>query len=112
MYSSMPRSAEDGNVRRIAVIDPATQSVIYKHVAEREISRAAGPALTGHHIFRHETSYGLFYDTAMVLNAFSLEGQLFYGAAVLYAFDAEGRTVNMPCDHPQPQWLMFGDAEP
>jgi len=100
-------------MQRVAVIDPSSQTVVYKTVPENEIAKAAGPELTGHSVVLHghgaAPSYGLFTGMTPGMPhtaaTFVLNGTTFAGAAVLYAFDAEGQTMNINrIDHPQPVW--------
>jgi hypothetical protein len=96
-------------LRRIAVIEPRNQRLFYKTISDRDISRAAGPELTAHTVIKHnEPSYGLFCNATMQATApeyYGLDGQLCHGPGVLYAFDQEGATVDIPRSHPQPLWL-------
>lgn len=102
-------------MRKIAVINPTTQSVIYKTVPDEDISRAAGPELDRHAVVqRGDTMYGIFTNgishPAVEPEYYALNGALFHGIGVLYAFDDQGRTLNIDHRrHPQPLWL--GDAE-
>jgi len=102
-------------MRKIAVINPTTQSVIYKTVPDEDISRAAGPELDRHSVVARsdDTKYGLFSNAtthpAPEPEYFALNGALCHGTAVLYAFDGQGRTLNISKKlHPKPMWL--GDA--
>jgi hypothetical protein len=98
-------------MRKIAVINPRDRKVIYKTVPDNEISRAAGGHLTSHNIVRHgeNVSYGLFNNgtpSSEIPEYYALNGQLHHGTGVLYAFDQEGRTLNiLPRVHPKPIWL-------
>jgi len=95
-------------LRRIAVIEPRDQRVVYKTIYDRDISRAAGPELMAHTVIKHnEPSYGLFCNatTQPTPEYYGLNGQLCHGPGVLYAFDQEGATVDIPRSHPQPLWL-------
>lgn len=101
-------------MRRIAVIDPAQQQVVYKTVPDEDISRAAGIDQTSHAVVQHgsNANYGLFTSTGMQSTTpefFALNGHLYHGPAVLYAFDQEGRTIDITRRaHPRPLWI--GDA--
>jgi hypothetical protein len=97
-------------MRKIAVIDPREQKVVYKTVPDQEISLAGGIDLTTHTIVHHGgSSYGLFNNAAQPSTApeyYALNGQLYHGIGVLYAFDQQGRTLNIsPRSHPQPLWI-------
>jgi hypothetical protein len=105
-------------MRRIAVIYPRDRNVIYKTVPDKDISRAAGPALEMHNVIRyangHSGSYGLFTNSAgtpLEAEYFCLDGKLCHGPTVLYAFDGLGQTVDIvPRAHPQPMWLGSHEA--
>jgi len=98
---------------RVAIIEPKTQKVYYKTVADEDISGAAGVTLDGHAVIRHKRrNFGLFTnpdglsDRSSEPEYFSLDGRLYHGPGVLYAFDTEGRTVNITNrTHPKPSWL-------
>jgi len=98
-------------MRRIAVIDPAQQQVVYKTVPDEDISRAAGIDGNQHAIVQHgsNANYAVFSSTNDIHASpqfFALNGLLFHGPAVLYAFDQEGRTLDITRRaHPQPLWI-------
>lgn len=102
-------------MRKIVVINPRDRKVIYKTVPDKEISRASGNELKSHHVIRFGDvgKYGLFTNAEYDNDApefFGLNGRLYHGTAVLYAFDALGRTVDIARGiHPAPMW--FGSLE-
>ena len=93
---------------RIAVIEPSNRTVVYKTVPDKDMSRAAGQELLLHTVVeRGEMNYGLFNNPPqpVVPEYYALNSQLCHGTGVLYAFNREGATVDIPRSHPQPLWL-------